>query len=206
MNSVAKPQIKVLFLDLGGVIFELDWRAALSKFDITNSDAQVRWMQAFATASVQHRFECGKSSREEFLHDLKKFFKHSGSIETAEQAWIALVKGVLPGAEEIFARFSAKLPIIALSNTDTIHYENLLKNSPIMKNFTEVYTSFNLGFRKPNKEIYLQAARQAGVQPENCLFIDDTLDNVLSAAECGFTAHQSVNSPALTLEILHRYL
>ncbi|MBT7042358.1 MAG: HAD-IA family hydrolase, partial [Candidatus Marinimicrobia bacterium] len=47
--------------------------------------------------------------------------------------------------------------------------------------------SFDVGLRKPDKEIYLTATHLANSRPENSIFIDDMESNVLAAIEVGFT-------------------
>ena len=46
--------------------------------------------------------------------------------------------------------------------------------------------SFNVGFRKPEKEIYIKAAKVAKSKPNECFFIDDLRDNIQVAKEVGF--------------------
>ena len=42
------------------------------------------------------------------------------------------------------------------------------------------------GFRKPEKEIYIKAAKVAKSKPDECFFIDDLRDNIQVAKEVGF--------------------
>ncbi|VDM49390.1 unnamed protein product [Toxocara canis] len=53
-----------------------------------------------------------------------------------------------------------------------------------------VIESCRIGYRKPEKEIYLIAASQLNVEPEECIFIDDLEENCKGAQEVGMTAIQ----------------
>ncbi|GLY26209.1 HAD family phosphatase [Micromonospora sp. NBRC 101691] len=51
----------------------------------------------------------------------------------------------------------------------------------------EFVFSNQIGLRKPEPGIYLHAARQIGVEPADCLFVDDRLRNVRGAEAVGMT-------------------
>lgn len=51
--------------------------------------------------------------------------------------------------------------------------------------FDAVVISGEVGMRKPEPEIYRLAARRLGVEPEECVFVDDLTPNVRGAVEVG---------------------
>jgi putative hydrolase of the HAD superfamily len=51
--------------------------------------------------------------------------------------------------------------------------------------FDAVIVSGEVGLRKPDREIYLLAAEQLGVDPERCVFVDDFRVNVEGASAVG---------------------
>ena len=53
--------------------------------------------------------------------------------------------------------------------------------------FDTVVISGECGMRKPEQDIFLHAARGLGLEPEQCVFIDDIEANVAAAAACGMT-------------------
>src|SRR5690606_16524137 len=49
--------------------------------------------------------------------------------------------------------------------------------------------SFEVGYRKPDPEIFLEACRKAGVRPDECLMIGDNLQaDILGALNVGMQA------------------
>ncbi len=50
-----------------------------------------------------------------------------------------------------------------------------LEADGLSKYFSSVVLSSVIGIRKPDPEIYLEAARRAGVDPENCVYVGDNL-------------------------------
>lgn len=64
---------------------------------------------------------------------------------------------------------------------ETFAYESL---------FTTILYSFEIGICKPDKKIYETILDRLGEKAENCLFIDDNLENIRSAQRIGFKVIQ----------------
>ena len=85
-----------------------------------------------------------------------------------------------------------------MSNTNPKHIRDEIEKRYTFPNLVSgsVY-SFNVGLRKPHKEIYLTAAELAGTQPANSIFIDDMAENIDAATEVGFTGIQYLSTEQL---------
>jgi epoxide hydrolase-like predicted phosphatase len=70
--------------------------------------------------------------------------------------------------------------------------------------FDAVVTSGETGFGKPDARIYLLTAAKLGLEPGECVFVDDLAVNVRGAAECGMVGvhHTSVRDTLVELEAL----
>lgn len=53
--------------------------------------------------------------------------------------------------------------------------------------FDAVVSSYNIGKKKPSPDAYLYAARQIGLEPSACLFVDDSENNVRAAVDTGMS-------------------
>ena len=53
--------------------------------------------------------------------------------------------------------------------------------------FDAVVISGEVGMRKPEPRIFRHAAEALGLQPEECVFVDDILANITAAEEIGYT-------------------
>jgi epoxide hydrolase-like predicted phosphatase len=53
--------------------------------------------------------------------------------------------------------------------------------------FDGVVISGQVGMRKPERRIFLLAAESVGLEPEECVFIDDVQENVTAASAAGLT-------------------
>ena len=73
--------------------------------------------------------------------------------------------------------------------------------APIRK----VYSSWQIGLRKPSVRSYLAVADEIGIAPAQILFVDDNRDNVVGARAAGMDARH-VRSEADTVAILQGLL
>ena len=93
-------------------------------------------------------------------------------------AWNGLIVGELKGIEKVFDTFSGRVPVCALSNTNLTHMVEQFPKIPVLARFDRIFTSCELGCRKPDPEIYLAAAAALNIAPERVAFIDDLAVNV----------------------------
>jgi len=112
-------------------------------------------------------------------------------------AW-KLLLGDEKDTVNILKELSGNYSIWLLSNTNPKHIRDEIEKRYTFPNLVSgsVY-SFNVGLRKPDKEIYLTAAELSGTEPANSLFIDDMAENIDAATEVGFTGIQYLSTEQL---------
>jgi putative hydrolase of the HAD superfamily len=67
--------------------------------------------------------------------------------------------------------------------------------------FDDVVLSFEVGHRKPGREIFDLAAKRAGIRPEECLFVDDLAKNCDGAVAAGWQAIHFTDTAAAVAEL-----
>jgi len=75
--------------------------------------------------------------------------------------------------------------LVLLSNTDPERFGFVRERFPEILMFDAYALSFELQLIKPDPLIYLDAARRAGSEPGECVFIDDMEENVTAARATG---------------------
>jgi len=91
-----------------------------------------------------------------------------------------------PAAIDVLARVKAAgYKLLLLSNTDPERFGFILRTFPAVGLFDGHVLSYELHLLKPDPAIYLAAARQAGCEPAECVFIDDMEENVTAAVATG---------------------
>jgi epoxide hydrolase-like predicted phosphatase len=135
------------------------------------------------------------------IHALERGECTNAEFELALASRLVLEDGGLVPGPGLLARMFAgsKLDDAMLELFRTLHASGvltgLLSNSwggdyprelfPGM--FDAVVISAEVGMRKPEPRIFLHAADLLGLQPHECLFIDDIQANVTAAEQLGFT-------------------
>jgi len=134
------------------------------------------------------QFEMGKFSAEEFHLRMMKNFKLDISFEDFKAAWCGIFPNTTP-----LAHFAAELVlqynVYVFSNTDELHYPHVREKFPELEFIGEnEMLSYELGAIKPDKVSFLKAIALFNLNPAECLFIDDNIDNVTAAKQFGMDA------------------
>lgn len=105
-------------------------------------------------------------------------------IEKGEKTFTEIPKGV----EILKLVISKGYTVYAFSNWTQAALEKLKIEYPeICCLFTDMVSAHKLGHRKPRQVGYLKLLEMHNLKPEECIFIDDTQENVEVANSIGFT-------------------
>lgn len=180
---------KSLIFDFGNVIAFFDHRKAcrqlskLSKGKISETEI---YDDLFSPGGLENQYDRGAISTDTFINEIKRRYKITSERSEIERAWsdIFFLNSVMI---EIIKRLKDKgYRLILASNTNELHYnwfKDKFANELIL--FDHEVISFKIGFRKPEKEFFSYCIERSGVQPIECVFIDDRLDFVKIARELG---------------------
>ncbi len=90
-------------------------------------------------------------------------------------------------------------PIALLSNYTSILRKKL--NKHVLEDlFDHIIISSEVGLQKPNPEIFHHTFQALGVQPEEAIFIDDSLKSLSTAAEVGYHPIRFIDNQKLLQE------
>jgi putative hydrolase of the HAD superfamily len=94
------------------------------------------------------------------------------------------------------SRRGYKLGIIANTITET-EIPDWLEDDGLTQYFKTVILSSKVGIRKPNPEIYLEAARRIGVEPQHCVYVgDNPVRDVEGVLDAGYAMAIILFEPA----------
>jgi putative hydrolase of the HAD superfamily len=94
--------------------------------------------------------------------------------------------------------------LFLLSNTFDAHFEFAFSQFPFLKIFDGYVLSYEVGARKPEKEIYEKALEIAGCGKQECFYTDDILDYIESARSLDIDAEQYRNPEELVQHLKSR--
>jgi HAD superfamily hydrolase (TIGR01509 family) len=196
-------KITTIILDLGGVILNLDQERTLRAFKPFGLDMQ----EPDIHRDFFNVFEKGLMNETAFRQHIKEIVTIPISDAQIDNAWNAMLLDVPKERVELIQELRKNYSVMLLSNTNIIHiryfiryFEQAYSKGLWKKLFDKIYYSYNMGMRKPDKEIYDAVLNDLNVQGNECIFIDDNTDNLKGAVLSGIhTIH--ANQPLCDIHI-----
>lgn len=190
-------EFKNLIFDLGDVIIDIDFQIIIHEFEKLAAVDFVEIISYFKQHKIFELFETGKISAGQFRNELKKFLKEGVTDEEINHAWNSIMTAFPEQKFVLLKELKSRYKTFALSNTNEIHVVTI--NQAVKKQFGEMdlrsffhqtYYSNEVGFRKPEKEIYELVVMKEKLQPDETFFVDDLAENVEAAKKLGFHGYQ----------------
>ena len=185
------PIIKNLILDFGGVIYQISHQKQIDtfkEFGIGNFDEL--YSQALQNPLFE-RFETGSISKDEFREALVAMLPGSIPVAEIDRAWNSILTGYFAEMVYFLKRLRKKYNLFLLSNTNSIHYNIYISEFKAAfgyefdELFEKTYWSFKVGLRKPGNEIFSYVIEDANLNADDCVFIDDSIQNIEAATNYG---------------------
>ena len=92
---------------------------------------------------------------------------------------------LIDGAVEAVERLAAEFPLAVASSSNRPLIEAVLEQAGIASVFAAVVSSEEVARGKPAPDVYLEAARQLGVEPERCAAVEDSSNGIRAAHAAG---------------------
>ena len=188
--------IKNIIFDWGGVLIDLDMDGCVKAFDEIGIKDLYHLLTKAEEANIFKTYELGNCTTEEFHKEIRKIANQPISNEQIDYVWNAMVKTVPEDKLRLLAELRKQYSIYLLSNTNKLHWEyasaKVFRYGNLERDdfFKKVFLSYQMHLAKPDPEIFRTALREANLNPEETLFIDDSLVNCEAAASVHLqTAH-----------------
>ncbi|MBO6754891.1 MAG: HAD family phosphatase [Roseibium sp.] len=142
------------------------------------------WRDAVAILSAQHPAET----------DL---------IRAYDERWHEMVPGAIQGSVTILAELKRTgVPLYAITNFSTEKYAEAQTRFPFLAHsFIDTVVSGAVGLIKPDPAIFQLLLDRNGLDPRQCVFIDDSLKNITAARALGLTGHHFTGPDALAEDL-----
>jgi len=196
--------IKTILFDLGNVIIPFDFQRAYAPMaELCGCKPEEVPARIRATGLVGP-FEKGEIEAEPFVRELSAALKLNITHRQFCDWWscIFLAESLVP--EELLEDLASRHRLLALSNTNPIHFGMLKEAYPLLRHFDGYVLSYEVGSAKPEDKIYQEAIARAQCDPEECFFTDDMAVNVEAARAHGMDAVQFFSAEQLKGELRAR--
>lgn len=170
---MTKP--KVILFDLGNVVVKLRTPQFLARM---TKVCDARWSEAAILEAIREPvgphidYEKGLISGEAFHRHLQERFGLSLGYAAWLTVWNDYFEPNRP-MEALITRLRGQVRFVGLTNTNAEHIGHARRNYRVLDLFDLIVASNEVGLRKPDLAMFQVALQQAGVAPEEALYIDD---------------------------------
>jgi HAD superfamily hydrolase (TIGR01509 family) len=179
-------QVAAVVLDMDGLmldtepIYKAAWQQASTELGYDLTDA--------AYVNVVGRDNA--DGERELVKQFGSGFPMAGFRARWSELWQARVNGegiaTKPGLFEFLAFVKERgLPVAVATSSHRDYTEQSLERAGLAGRFDAVVTGDQIAHGKPAPDIYLEAARQLGVAPSQCVALEDSDAGILAASRAG---------------------
>lgn len=189
MQVISLDATDALLFDLGGVVIEIDFNRAFTRWAAHANHSLETIQTKFAFDDFYQRHERGEISAAQYFDSLRTSLGINLSDAQFVDGWNAIYIREVPGIAALLQRVQKKLPIYAFTNSNPTHQHVWAKRfTEVLGLFHTVFVSSELGKRKPEPAAFHAVAAAIGVELQRLVFFDDSLENVEGARAIGLRA------------------
>lgn len=178
--------VKGVLFDMDGIVLDTEklyarfWREAAVALGYPMTHAQALGMRSLSRAAGQAK--------------LNSYFGEGISIEAVRAKRIELMERYIdengvepkPGIYELLEHLKEQgIPAAITTSSPIARVRKHLGPLGLIGKFEKICTGYDVPNGKPAPDIYLYGAASLGLQPENCLALEDSPAGVLSASRAG---------------------
>lgn len=169
--------IKAIIFDCFGVLLQRDGHEFYKLVASKEKQKQINKLEIQA--------DLGEISEKEFNKQVAELADSTPAKVLAETTMYTRNQEMLNFIHEMRER---KFKVSVLTNVSKDTIGRFFTVDEQRNLFDDVVISSEVGLVKPDPEIFALAARRLALQPEECIFVDDTASNCRAAAESGIKA------------------
>jgi len=189
----ANAPIQAVVFDLGGVLIDFDFNL------INRRIAELTGLQPeeirgrLTTCSGFFDFECGRINETEFHACVEQTLERRIPYATFHELWNSIFSAeIAPTVALVGQLRKQRIKVGLLSNTNVLHFEFLKPRLPVLSEIEHVFTSHEIGWRKPEPQAYQHVLNEMKVPAAQAVFVDDLIENIEGAKKVGmFGVHAS---------------
>lgn len=183
--------IKSIVFDLGGVLVDLDLKKCQETFvNVLGFTKIYELLDPCHQKGFYSDLEEGKITPDQFRTMVLRDSRPACKAEDVDRCMYSLLVGMDKSKVSLIEELAKKYELYILSNNNPISmtrchavfdeagldYRRLIKTE---------FISCEMKMLKPSLEIFNEVVRRIGVQPQEIMFIDDSLPNVKAAESAG---------------------
>lgn len=203
---MGETNIKYVIFDLGGVV--ADWNPEYLYEKVFKGDREkMDWfLNTVCTKDWNMEQDAGRTFEEGTHILLKTYPEYESEIRMFFDRWEEMLRGGIKDTVLILnkLKYLNEVKLYALTNWSSETFPIAKRRFDFLNFFEGIVVSGEEHTRKPFAKIYETTLNRFNLQPEHCLFIDDSLENIEGARKIGINGIH-YKSPTQLKEALQNY-
>jgi HAD superfamily hydrolase (TIGR01549 family) len=178
--------LRAALFDIDGTLVDTERESAeairrvLARRGVVISPAELDWVIGHSWHEIYERLRAGHGAALPGMRELI-------DLSSAEREVVLDEHGLreVRGARDLVRRLAARCPIAAVSGASRREAAFALRGLGVLDAFCFVLTSEDYAEGKPSPDGYLLAAARLGVEPEECLVVEDSAAGIAAGVAAG---------------------
>ncbi len=198
-----KPTIKYVIFDLGGVLVDWNPEYLYEKIFPEAPEKMNFFLNEVCTKDWNMQQDAGRTFEEGTQILLKDYPEYEKEIRLFFDRWEEMMLGEIKGTSLILNKLKSlnEVKLYALTNWSAETFPIAKKRFEFLKHFEGIVVSGEEHTRKPYPKIYEIMLNRFELEPQHCIFIDDSLENVEGARKLGINGLHYKNSKQLKADL-----
>ena len=195
-------KITTVVFDVGRVLFQWDLRHLFAK--LIDDHTELDWFLSHVVTPEWHfQHDAGRPLADMTTELTSEFPQHAALIDAYATRFLETIPGPVEGSLEIVSDLAARgVPLFAITNFGAEFWDMFRPTQPIFDLFGDIVVSGVEKIVKPDPAIYAMALQRFNLNSGEALFVDDNIDNIISAHTNGFVSHHFTDAGTLRCELV----
>ncbi len=195
-----------IVFDLGMVLIDWDPRHLYRK--VFDDEEKMEWFLANVCHSDWNlEQDRGRSFDDGVIEATTRHPDYVHEIAMYRDRWMEMVPGAIDGTVAILEELHIKgAPLYAITNWNSDTFRATRSRFGFLSLFRDIVVSGDEKIIKPDPAISEMLTKRHGLKPMECLFIDDSMKNVIGAKAVGWKGHHFFSPDLLREELVERGL
>lgn len=186
--------IKYIIFDLGNVILNINYQKATDEFKKLGIKNAGHFYSKKSQENLFNLFEKGEISHEYFISKIQEKTNNANK-KSIITAWNSMILDLPKKRIQLLESLKKKYKLFLLSNTNIIHIRKFIKDigdqqyNAFYNLFDHVYYSYEIKYRKPEKKAFQIILNDYDMNPQEILFIDDSIQHIRTAKKIGIICY-----------------
>lgn len=187
--------IKNLIVDFGGVLIDLDRQRCLENFKKLGLPDVEHALDIYHQQDFFQHYEKGLISSADFRNVIRGKIGKDVADARIDVAWNSFLVNIPTCKLDLLLALRKDYVVYLLSNTNEIHWEWSCEHAfpykafRVEDYFEHIFLSYEMKMAKPDEEIFRKVLDDAGLDPKETFFIDDSETNCLTARSLGISTY-----------------